>query len=321
MLQSLDVLIGFVMVMALMSLVITAMIQAVSASLGWRGLYLKEGLQALLAEAGGLNPADAGRLAQEVLQHQLVSDSTLSSTEFAPWLKWLTPLEILFRRWKLATALRKDEMTAVLEAIEREGAPAAHPDVAIARAAAIVLPRAAVIENWFDRSMDRVSQRFGTMCRAWTIAFALILAFGVQLDSFQLLKKISEVPESRARLMTLSDNLQKSIDRVAPSPGAAAANPASREDTIAVLKEVKSRADEVTGSLGQAQFDILPTSMGTLQDRFSSKRHLLGMLISVVLLSFGAPFWFNTLRQMLSLRSAVAEGAETRISDRRRAKS
>src|SRR5580658_9799182 len=128
MLQSLDILIGFAMVMAMMSLVITAMTQAISALLGWRGVYLKEGLQGLLAEAGGLSPADAGKLAEKILQHQLVSDSTLSASQFFPGLKWLTPLENLFNRWKLASALRKDEMTAVLEAIEREGLTAVRAD-------------------------------------------------------------------------------------------------------------------------------------------------------------------------------------------------
>src|SRR5580658_84217 len=93
MLQSLDILIGFVMVMAMMSLVITAMTQAASALLGWRGVYLQEGLKALLAEAGGLTPADAEKLAQKVLHHHLVSDSTLSSSEYYKWMKWLAPLE------------------------------------------------------------------------------------------------------------------------------------------------------------------------------------------------------------------------------------
>ena len=323
MLQSLDILIGFVMVIAMMSLVITAMVQAISALLGWRGVYLKEGLQGLLAEAGGLDPADAGKLAERVLHHQLVSDSTLSATKFAQGLKWLVPLEHLFNRWKLASALRKDEMTAVLEAIERESLSAARADEAgIARAATTVLPRAAVIENWFDRSMDRVSQRFGTKCRAWTVAFALIVAFGVQLDAFQLLTKLSVDPQSRAELIAMSDNLQKSAERLnASAPAAATTGSQEWQNTVAALKDVKSRADDVRSSLGKAQFDILPLSLGTLQDRFSSRRHLLGMLICGVLLSFGAPFWFNTLKHLLSLRSAVAESAETRLKDRRKPRS
>jgi hypothetical protein len=319
MLQSLDILIGFAMVMAMMSLVITAMTQALSALLGWRGVYLKEGLQGLLAEAGGLNAADAGNLAQKILHHQLVSDSTLSASKYLEWLKWLTPLEKLFNRWKLASALRKDEMTAVLEAIEREGLTAASADEAgVAKAATTVLPRAAVIENWFDRSMDRVSQRFGTKCRAWTVAFALIVAFGVELDTFQLLTKLSVDPQSRAELIAMSDNLQKSADRLNSSIPDASSGAQEWPATVAALKDVQSRANEVRTSLGNAQFDILPSSLGTWQDRISPKRHLLGMLISGVLLSFGAPFWFNTLKSLLSLRSAVAESAETRIKDRRK---
>jgi len=39
-------------------------------------------------------------------------------------------------------------------------------------------------------------------------------------------------------------------------------------------------------------------------------RHLLGILMTAVLLSLGAPFWYNMLRQLASLRPAVAEKIE-----------
>ena len=75
MLQSLDIVIGFVLVMAVMSMVITSMTQAASALLGWRGIYLKQGLESLLAKTGGLTPDEAKKLAQGILHHPLVSDS------------------------------------------------------------------------------------------------------------------------------------------------------------------------------------------------------------------------------------------------------
>jgi len=36
-------------------------------------------------------------------------------------------------------------------------------------------------------------------------------------------------------------------------------------------------------------------------------QHLLGMIFSALLLSLGAPFWFNTLKSLTSLRSTVAK--------------
>jgi len=37
------------------------------------------------------------------------------------------------------------------------------------------------------------------------------------------------------------------------------------------------------------------------------RRHLLGTLVSIVFLSLGAPFWFNTLRQLSNLKPAISE--------------
>ena len=36
-------------------------------------------------------------------------------------------------------------------------------------------------------------------------------------------------------------------------------------------------------------------------------RHVTGTLASVLLLSLGAPFWFNTLRQLSNLKPAISE--------------
>jgi hypothetical protein len=39
-------------------------------------------------------------------------------------------------------------------------------------------------------------------------------------------------------------------------------------------------------------------------------RHLLGTLASVFLLSLGAPFWFNALKQMSNLKPAITSKIE-----------
>ena len=41
--------------------------------------------------------------------------------------------------------------------------------------------------------------------------------------------------------------------------------------------------------------------------RFKDARHLAGMIFTTLLLSLGAPFWYNALNQLLQLRPKIAQ--------------
>src|SRR5262245_35648019 len=84
MLEKLDALIAFAVVMLGLSLIVTILTQITSATLGLRGSNLLWGLKTLFEELSpglekaGLIPRD---LAQEILQHRLISDSSFSQGE------------------------------------------------------------------------------------------------------------------------------------------------------------------------------------------------------------------------------------------------
>lgn len=86
-------------------------------------------------------------------------------------------------------------------------------------------------------------------------------------------------------------------------------------DAIATerLEEADALRGEVTGQL--ARFDLTPfgrspgfywrkgRGLGGLQ-----AKHLLGVLVTAVFLSFGAPFWFNQLKNLVALRDQLEKG-------------
>lgn len=74
------------------------------------------------------------------------------------------------------------------------------------------------------------------------------------------------------------------------------------EESVPLYKSVK-------GDLDKTGFDLFPKEgwrwMG--EDWIGHRgEHFLGMIFSALLLSLGAPFWFNTLKSLASLRSSVA---------------
>ncbi len=136
MLNQLDILIGFAVVMAMVSLLITILTQMVSAALGLRGKYLADALEAMIHKIDptiseqvdelGKDLALGNKLARWVLTHPVLSDSLLL-TRPRIWDKF-PPLAWLRERWKIASAVRTDELFQVLQDIAGTS-----PDKAMAR--------------------------------------------------------------------------------------------------------------------------------------------------------------------------------------------
>jgi hypothetical protein len=250
-LEHLDTIISFVVIITGVSLVITTLTQMVSALLSLRGSNLRWGVQTLLKELDPNLEAHARAIAEKVLHHPLISDSTLS--KFGGWIN---------RRWRLASTVRKDELikilrilgsqtetqkpgkteepwrgalaqslqvldTGAVENIQR-AAPAikdllpgdsAQANEIIDQVASTAEHLSGSISQWFDSIMDRVSQRFAVQTRIWTVLFALVIALGLHLDTFRLITQLSADADLRGRLVASSDALLKKADEILVSSG------------------------------------------------------------------------------------------------------
>jgi hypothetical protein len=316
MLEKLDTLIAFAVVMLGVSLIITILTQIVSTALGLRGSNLLWGVETLLTELGpgltgaGLPPRT---LAKQILQHQLISDSTFSRASgmwlIGPLIGLLSRLPgtgWLIDRWRLATAIRPEELVRMLERTKSQLA-AGHAAIAqldnLLNPAAeelkrklvllnnTVLPAGAPVaytvqfdqvarhltdnaqqsigklENWFTSTMDRVSQRFVLQIRLWTILFAFILAFGLHFDGFNLFNQLSTNPDTRAALVNLRDGMLSEAKLILPPSGGAAA--ATEVPVSAdVLKEALDRMKKDYPAIPAAL--QIPAGTTTVQDAETS---------------------------------------------------
>ncbi|HEV3394483.1 MAG TPA: hypothetical protein VG103_13370 [Chthoniobacterales bacterium] len=76
------------------------------------------------------------------------------------------------------------------------------------------------------------------------------------------------------------------------------------------LKDKAGDYAEVKADFDNTGFDLFPKNNGTRWGNSWSDgctQHLWGILFSVGLLSLGAPFWYNSLKNLTSLRSTVAQ--------------
>ena len=117
MLTQLDTIIGFAVVMSLVSLMIMVLTQMASAFLGLRGMNLADALETLVHKLDPqVDSASCRRLITEALTQPVLSDSILSMrTKDSVFVRNLPPLRWLRARWKLATAIRPDELMEFLQ--------------------------------------------------------------------------------------------------------------------------------------------------------------------------------------------------------------
>lgn len=118
MLKQLDTLIGFAVVMTVVSLLITVITQMVSTLLGLRGKNLTDSIRLLITKIDpNVPPANAQGLVKHILTHCAISGSAVAMvTTFwdrVPGLKWFR------QKWKTATAIRPDELYDLLKEVEK----------------------------------------------------------------------------------------------------------------------------------------------------------------------------------------------------------
>ena len=360
------------------SLVITILTQMISAVFSHRGANLRWGLATMfknLPDCPRLK-ANAAKIANDVLTHPLISDSIFS----------LKP-EWLADRIRLAKAIHPDELVAILKdlatkpAYTRIAGLAAEIDTLIdapsfaadrrltlltglpalaglpGSGAAPLLQstvnsiraEAGKLEAWFNATMDRVSARFTTYIRLWTVAFAIALALGTGLNTVTLLNDLYTNGAFREAVAGSATQMTDLAAKVLPNGPKDVVTKMYTDDVTKALADSKATADttpsgidsenaargwltaHITDSaqqsaalsafekvlmnervqdaaavrtiLTKASFDI--GQFGWKPDK-PWWSQLPGVLATAALLSLGAPFWFNMLKQLTNLRPILA---------------
>jgi hypothetical protein len=344
MLERIDTLVAFATIMLGISLLITIINQMVASLLGHRATYLMDGLKDLL---GTLDPAlipNAEKIAKDVLTHKLASDSIFAHQAWAP-LRWklattIRPEELV----KLLQAVSTGQpYEARVQAILNQANPALGRDAQlIAGSVNPVAPGAAAtadelikqlsdkatkaagrVEAAFDSTMDRVRQRFTMQMRIWTIVFSLLIAFIYHLDAGRIYVQLSSDPALRASVNAVSEDLMKKYVAVQTPSGQQSGQASGQQSAPQPGQQSQADLEAEEQRLKEAyqgvQSDLTRTNMQLLQvpQPWWPGWQVLGtpegwgklfrILATVALLSLGAPFWYNILKNLVNFRSQVAQ--------------
>lgn len=162
------------------------------------------------------------------------------------------------------------------------------------------------IEIWFNNSMDRVSGWYKRRTQLVNLGIAGVLVLFLNIDTVLLVRALSENETLRKTVVAEAEAYAETADRAVPPTGGATA-PASPDEQFRKLRQQ-------VGALGLPigwrsaptqtpdfrQFPGLNVSLWLSTLGF----HLLGWIISMFAVSLGAPFWFDMLNKVISIRSS-----------------
>jgi hypothetical protein len=330
---ALDVAIGLIFLFFILSVICSGINEAIASGARWRAQDLEQGLWELLEDPKRGSEA-LEKLKAHPLIHPMLNPKNKGEIGAAPAPEAGPPKRS--RKTDFPAYIPSRTFTSALLGLEQQAVSAAKgvdvkegmrtldesidaiPSERVQKALTALLHNAqgdAVVfrhnvEQWYDDHMERVSGWYRRRIQKvlWILAF--LIAFTLNADSLQVAKRLWVEPSVRASLVSQAQNTT--------NQDASTADPAAELDSLAV---------PLGWHLDTTEND--PQGFPLYWDRsmwWSLLSKLIGLTLTAVAISFGAPFWFDTLSKLARLRNGGApppasdavrrgEGEETRRGD------
>jgi len=165
-------------------------------------------------------------------------------------------------------------------------------------------------EQLFASAQDRASQWFQTHTRMIAIVASILVAAGLQLDSFEIFSHCGTDDSAKAALVKASEEVLKQTGDALSGNEKAGDQKATEGDPEKFLHKKEKQLADLQQASGAA-FDLFPQNgwrWGQQQPTVPIiVGHALGVLLTIGLLTLGAPFWYNLLKNLTGLRPALAQ--------------
>ena len=316
--EVLDVVIGLVFVYLVISLICSAALEFLEAFFKQRARYLKQGLCDLLDDR------DGSGLVKQIYNHPLVY--SLFTGAYDPKAAHNLPSYIPARNFALAMM---DTLGAATPASQQQppspdtsGAPAnlhaAQALATLAKAGGHDREQTlANIEAWYNSAMDRVSGWYKRTAHFTILALGVVISAAINADSISITNGLATDKALRASLISASQELA----RQPPSSGGASGAASAAETDSAAGSIPSCRADlnapDCRFQLNLRQIRNAGLPLGWADARaVTDPRHmpgttaewlmkLLGITLTALAVSLGAPFWFDMLNRFVVVRSTI----------------
>jgi hypothetical protein len=151
----------------------------------------------------------------------------------------------------------------------------------------------ASVEKWYDNAMEQVSAWYKRQTQKVILGLAVVACIVFNVDTIMIVKNLSVNPDLRKSIVTAA--VETSGDTADDKAG----------DNLEKGKVLQAQLDQAGLPLGW----IKPTGKHldpreVPDDVLGWIYKVLGLIISILAVSMGAPFWFDVLKKMINIRGA-----------------
>jgi hypothetical protein len=300
-------------VMLVVSLFVSALVQAIQSVLGLRAAGLTDMLLTLVhnyAEIHGIDLDEEGEKAfvEAIVTHPLLHARRSGKAARAGGSR---PIEYLDQNDLVD--LVKTEMTRSTKSARD-----------VKKAVVDVEQFTRFVERWYETVGATASQYFKHWMRRLTLVVSCAVVVAFNFDGFHLITDLQRDSSQRSALAREIEAIHETSQRLAP--------PAPSASADATLESLKQEMNTTTKLLEETGVGIGWQSSFIVQrwrayhaasePRISSARMLAdaalwlsGLVFSCVMLSLGAPFWATTLGSLVNLTNAVQKAKTTPDND------
>ena len=293
----LEVIVGMLFTFMLLSLLGTTLNELISAWRGWRGFYMEEALKRLLEFKD--DPAIFEKFRNNPFYRQLNQHKAPLRVSTAPAYlgaaNFTSILTNVIKQKNQAVQKAEDfiaglpensQLRQVLEQLKDDG----EDNVEAYKAR---------LQKWFDGMMEQSSGWYKRHLQFVTLFVGLAIAAVFNADSFQIYSHLTTNTAARQKLNALAEKFVGE-NEVLPTPTSPGDSLTMQEIKTEVNKFISSEEFKQTANilgLGWRKGDLFVSPVAWLQ-------RLLGWFVTALAIALGAPFWFDILKKVITIRSS-----------------
>lgn len=304
----LEVSIGLIFVYFILSIICSGLNEATAGVFGRRARWLERGIRSLLQDADGSR-------CSEIYQHPLIR--VLIRKSYASRRgKDKKPSYIPARTFALAfldTVMPQAPLAGpggdpeALQKLERaiDALPTAHLkrtlSLFVKEAQGDVNELRKRVEQWFDDTMDRVSGWYTRQTHLLLLLWALGLAVALNVDTITLVQNLYKDPSVREAVVEVAQwKVEEGQGRPSSVTGAAKTVEGLQQLNLPLGWRSWTEVKTAFSSCPRAPCPPNPRNLDVGRGLFK----IVGLLLTAAALTVGAPFWFDLLGRLVTVRSA-----------------
>lgn len=153
------------------------------------------------------------------------------------------------------------------------------------------------VKGWYNNVMDRASGWYKRYTQKILVGVGFFIAVVFNADTLAIYERLESDPDTLQKVVNLAEDFVDSQDTLAVT---AVADPAFEASLDKLKGLVDNQIESVRSPLGLGWKNVVWEEVGW----YDVVTKVLGWIVTALAVSLGAPFWFDLLRKLVNMRAS-----------------